>query len=326
MEWSWVMVWCAASLAFVVLHHLVRSRMPEPPQEEAVHEFRRRFRQTLRARHPEVRYLGELEGPTVVLLEIDRQQTPVPLERLMHHAQVFPEALESMVDRLLEEVREVAMELPSDHAFGEVAGRVLPQLRSMGWVGEQGRFGAGGLVAKDLGNGLGVTYVIDDRETMVFVCHAHLLQWGLDGEELHQLAVRNLARDCTGVPPGLPSSQPWIATDAEGKAATRVLLLDPDAYEGCTVAVPERDVLWVGRVEGPAREALRRQVAARYADAIRPLFPDLLRIVGGGLVAERAEAVERVPGPYDHAPHGEAAAQTKAATPSEASPEIAPDP
>jgi hypothetical protein len=48
-------------------------------------------------------------------------------------------------------------------------------------------------VVKDFGNGLLATYVVDPGDHLSYVQHRHLTKAGISPEQLHEIAVRNLA-------------------------------------------------------------------------------------------------------------------------------------
>src|SRR5262245_26846420 len=190
--WVWLAVgWCGVSVALALLHHRLRRGQPSLPPE--VEQFLLQF-ETALARHPNVEYLGLLPGQFACLLRVRGQETPVSLHEVFRHSQAFPGAFDEGVARLLAEIDEIGLDRVGDHEFGGVATVLLPQVRSMQWVEQQGRFGDSALVYRKLSEDLATVYVIDDPHTMVFVCRAHLQQWRRSVEDVHQLALANLQR------------------------------------------------------------------------------------------------------------------------------------
>jgi len=278
---SWLVLGAATAATF----HLIRRRYRPVPIPTEVRGFVRRLEELLRTNHPEVRVRGMLPGRFVLVLEVEGQDVPVPLHQLFRHASTFPEALPQMVETMLREVAAGGLTRIGDHRFEDVATRILPQVRSADWVASHGRgFGDGALVNRTLVDDLRVCYVVDDPWSMVFVCHAHLRQWGIDADSVHQLATQNLRRlggDRLPVPG--PADEPQVVQTGDGYDAARVLLLDPERTEGLLVAMPERDTLWLGTGEaGPLSELMQLNRAQSEASA-HPVSPTLYRVQDGRL-------------------------------------------
>jgi hypothetical protein len=70
----------------------------------------------------------------------------------------------------------------------------------------------------------------------------------------------------------------------DGFDAARLLLLDPDRAEGLLVAVPERDLLWLGNYQGQDLAQLMARNEEQSQQAAHPLSPHLYRVQGGHLV------------------------------------------
>jgi hypothetical protein len=134
--------------------------------------------------------------------------------------------------------------------------------------------------------------VIDDPWCMTFVCRQHLRRWGRDEEDLFHLATQNLhALARARLPlPGPEDDEGVLLRTGDGFDAARVLLLDPRQSEGLLVAMPERDVLWVGREDGTDLGALMRLNERQASAAEHPLSRSLYRIRDGRLVDVTAAA------------------------------------
>ena len=168
---------------------------------------------------------------------------------------------------------------------------VLPQVRSRAWLAEQGHFGDGALVHRPLCDDLTVVYVIDDEHTMVFVCRAHLKQWGRTSDDVHSLSVSNLARLGGGEQlRQMTQAESVLVQTGEGYDAARVLLLDD--FEGMLVAIPDRDTLWIGQdpeagsaVKRPAKRLVALSTAAETMarSASHPVSEQVFRVRGGTL-------------------------------------------
>jgi uncharacterized protein YtpQ (UPF0354 family) len=247
--WEWVVVaWCGVAVVLAVMHHRLRSVQPTVPEE--VEQFLLRLESEL-ARIPGVTYRGLLPGEFRFLLSVHGQETPVDLHELFRRAEAFPQDFQKTLMQLIAEIEERGLDHVSDHEFGSVATVIMPQVRSNEWIEQQGRFGGQALVSRRLSEDLSVVYVIDEPQSMVFVCRAHLTRWRRSEQDIHRLALDNLGRLAGGRNLHVdPESQPLLLQIGDGYDAARVLLLDQ--AEGLLVAMPDRDTLWVGR-EGRGR-------------------------------------------------------------------------
>lgn len=245
----------------------------------------------LTERHSDVAWKGALDGTWTAILEVDGQETLVPLQRFAAQVEAFPEATGALVDRLVDEVRSAALETPDAHEFGEVASEILPQVRRLEWVrAHGGAFGDSALVHRPIGDDLAACYVIDGPESMTFVCRRHLELWGKSAEDVDRLALSNLRRRSGSPslrPPAGPT--PLVVRRGDGYDAARMLLLDPSDADDLLVALPERDVLWMARPDGTDLFGLMARNAAQHAHSARPLSDRLYVVRGGRLVSLSAD-------------------------------------
>lgn len=278
--WVWfAAAWCGLSIGLAVLHHRLRRIQPSLPPE--VEEFLLQF-ETQLARGTDAEYLGLLPGQFACLLRVKGQETPLSLHELYRRYQAFPEAFGEAVQKLLAEIDEVGLDRVDDHEFGGVATALLPQVRSMAWVEAQGRFGDSALAYRKLSEDLATVYVIDDPHTMVFVCRAHLQRWHRSVEDVHQLAVANLRRhDGSEQVAKLTGEQPVLLQTGDGYDAARVLLLSQS--EGMLVAIPDRDVLWVGSERNQDLARLMAQAGSMAEAAPHRVSDRLYRVRDGYL-------------------------------------------
>ncbi|MGE3172392.1 MAG: DUF1444 family protein [Planctomycetota bacterium] len=282
--WMWLAAaWCGISIVLAVLHHRLRRGQPSMPPE--VQQFLLRFETEL-VRFPHVEYLGLLPGQFACLLRVRGQETPLALHEMFRRCEAFPDAFGTTVEQLLAEIDDVALDRLDDHDFGAVATDLLPQVRSMEWVEAQGRFGDSALVYRKLNEHLATVYVIDDPQTMVFVCRAHLQRWHREVEDLHQLALANLRRRGGDVLQHLPADQPLLLQTGDGYDAARVLLLPEQ--DGMLVAIPDRDLLWVGNERGQDLATLMARAESMAQQAPHPVSDRLFRLRDGQLEAVTA--------------------------------------
>lgn len=283
--WLWVTFgWCAVAAGLAAVHHRLRRVADRYPAEVAA--FMLRFETELAEAHPEVAFLGLLPDRFACLLRVDGQETVVGLHEIYRHAQAFPDAFSRTVASLLIDVREIGLGRVGDVDFAGAATSLMPQLRSRQWLDQQGCFGDSGLVHTVVNDELVTVYVIDDAASMVFVCRAHLRRWRKSVEDLHHLAMGNLAKRGTPVlsrPTTSPESVPESVTvrTGDGFDAARLLLLE--AQEGLLVAVPDRDTLWLGPEEGQNLEQLMRTTEAIAAQAAHPISASVFRVTDGRL-------------------------------------------
>lgn len=283
----WVLAgWVALSLLTAIAFALLRRRSEAVRVPHEMLHFLERFAREVREHHPAVEVRGMVPARFQVLLVVDGQETVATLHHLFRHAESFPDQFSELVRRFLDEVREAGLDSVRDHVYEQVAMRILPQVRGRAWLVAQGpAFGDAALVHRSIGADLVVCYVIDDVHHMVFVCAAHLRQWKKSAEEIHALALRNLERT-TGKPLPVPAAaaQPVLLRTGDGYDAARVLLLDPDRVEGLLVAVPERDLLWMGHADERDLAGLMRLAEEQSRAAAHPVSPRLFRVAGGTLV------------------------------------------
>ncbi len=284
--WALLGAWIALSLMAIAAFHRMRSRhrgVAIPPEVQA---FVQRLENELRTQHPHVELRGMIPGRFAAVLAMRGQELPVSLHQLYRRCAAFPDCFAATVSRFLDELETGALERTSDHLFADVATLVLPQIRGTDWVREQGAvFGDAALVHRPLTDDLAICYVVDEPWCMTFVCRAHLRQWGKTEEDLFHLATRNLHR-LAGHDLPVPSAQddPVLLRTGDGFDAARILLLDPDKVDGLLVAVPERDVLWLGSESAEDLPQLMAKTVEQSERSAHPVSPHVYRMDHGRLV------------------------------------------
>jgi uncharacterized protein YtpQ (UPF0354 family) len=279
--WLWAFVgWCAVAAVVVLLHRRFRALQPSWTPEVAA--FLVRLETELSRARPQVEFAGMLPGQFACLLRLQGQETPVSLHEAYRHAQAFPDAFPRMVERLVRDIREVGLDRVDDLDFAAAAPLLLPQVRSRAWLDEHGCFGDSGLAHTRLNDELVVVYVIDDPHCMVFVCRAHLQRWRKSELDLHNLALANLARlGNAGLDKVGAAAEPLLLQSGDGYDAARVLLLDQ--VDGLLVAIPDRDVLWVGNEKGQDLAELMATTEEIARTAAHPVSSHLWRVRAGQL-------------------------------------------
>lgn len=286
--WTWILI-SGAILCGGVAWKLRRPVEVDPTED--LQAFVDQLTEQIHALDGDYRVRGVVPGTFTMIIAVNRQEMPVPLDNIHRHFVTFPDQLALIARQLLLEIEEVGLETPTDHVFVDAAMRLLPQICRLNWVYENGpAFGDSSIVYRELGGDLAICYVIDDPLSVVFVCQAHLKFWGRKEEDVFHLANQNLRR-MSGAELALPSESdgPVRVGEGDGYDAARLLLLDPDQTEGLLIAIPERDSLYLGR------EADRQSLADLMASgepAEHPVSPDLFRIEGQQLVPVSAPGLE----------------------------------
>jgi uncharacterized protein YtpQ (UPF0354 family) len=279
--WWWIAgAWVLLSVALVAGHHRLRRLEPQLPAD--VEEFLICLENRLAALHPTVFWLGLLPGRFTGLLRVHNQETPVELGETFRRWRAFPSDFDATVHRLVSEIEQGGLDRMDDHDFATVATWILPQVRSREWLDTQGRFGDAGLAHRLLTEDLAVIYVVDQGDSMVFVCHAHLRQWRKSEADVFNLAVANLHRLGGAEMENVGElSEPMILQTGDGYDASRVLLLEKS--DGLLVAIPDRDVLWLGQEQGQDLGTLMASTQDLNRRAAHPVSPSVYRVRSGKL-------------------------------------------
>jgi hypothetical protein len=227
---------------------------------------------------------GMVPGTFTMVISVNGQEVPVPLDNVHRHFLTFPDQLPLLVGQLLKEIEEVGLESPADHMFVDAAMRILPQICPLTWVfANAPAFGDSAIVHRPFGPDLAICYVIDDPWSVVFVCQAHLRAWRRSEADVFHLANQNLRRLSEADLP-LPDveSGPVRVPSADGYAAARVLLIDPERAGDLLIAMPARDALYLGRTAD--QQQLERLMAAAGQRSGHPVSTGLYRLENQQLV------------------------------------------
>ena len=276
------------ALAAVIATLAVRGR-----RDGADRRFAVRLRRELAEREPAVGWIGFVPGEFAAVLNLDGQETHVPLRRLQQRTLVFPDAFDRLVEQLLEEVRSRGLERAAGLPFAAVAADLVPQVRSLGWLlAGRGRFGDGALVARPLGSDLVLCVAIDRGGCLTFVSRELARTWGRDADALLTLAVANLRRRDGRASLGSIDREGVVFDRGDGFDAARICLLDPEQAEGLCIAVPDRDLGWIGGVDDADFAELEHRVASLHARGSHPISPRVYRLIGGALAVVGGLAAE----------------------------------
>lgn len=290
----WVAIgWLGVGLLAVAI--LGRSRLARRREERRTAQFVVLVRNALHAAGADLK--GIVPGRFMAIVEVDGQETPLPLAPMYRHWSEFPADLGLLTARLVREIREDGLDQFQDFDFGAFATDLLPQIRSLDWVRAQApAFGDGRLVHRELGADLALCYVIDDTWAMTFVCQGHLRRWGKSEADLFGLACQNLTtRTPEEVRARLVAGEPTLLRSGDGYDAARLLLLDVEQAQDLLIALPERDVLWVGAAADQGELAdLMGQSGVECAQSVRPISPKLYRVVADATDGNLLTEVEQI--------------------------------
>ena len=166
---------------------------------------------------------------------------------------------------------------------GELAGERLPA--------------ADAPVATDLGNGLGVAYVVEQDDHFSYVQQRDLAVSGFNPEGLHECAIGNLAARCEGKAEVQPHG-PIHGVFFDGMFEASLLLVDAlwDVHlahlapNGFVATLPSRDVLAFCDARSPQGIAVLRSMAARVSASGTHLLTSQLYTRRGGKWVPFAQA------------------------------------
>ncbi len=294
----WVLgIWVTLLLLGLAIFHLRANSIRHQRMPVQVHRFVDDLRREIESQRPDVRLMGLVPGRFAAIISIRGQEFPVSLNQAFSRSIAFADSLPAISSSLIQEVEECGFLEPGDHLFADVASKILPQIRSEEWLSENGsRFGDAAIVRRPFSDNLVICYVIDEPSSMIFVTRAHLDMWGRSEEDLYHLSTSNLHRLAgSNLPVPDATTGPVILRTDDGYAASRVLLLDIEETEGLLVAMPERDVLWLGR-EPMALDCVMRKNQEQNGRAVHPVSPHLYKVCEGRLAQVSRRAARTITG------------------------------
>ncbi len=254
--------------------------------------FRERLASYLAVFHPGVKLLS-MVVPSYTVLRVENQEVVVDFRLLYSWYGKNPESLGPLLDEFLEELTRQLSSRPIP-PFEDVVDLLFPQVRTLDFLKRfSPRFGKGRLARIEVGAGLYMLFVMDERRGMTFVNESHLEAWGVSPETLKNLSLRNLSSL------GEKLDGRGRLESHDGYAAAHILLLDRlmGLPPGGSVlaAIPHRDLLLAApeRNDETAKESLALEAYTLYREATRPILPDLLvctALEGGGISLEREGA------------------------------------
>lgn len=149
-------------------------------------------------------------------------------------------------------------------------------------------------VLRDLGNGLGVSYVVEDGGSLAFLQYQHLQEAGLSLEQMHDIGIRNLRKRAVEGKFRLEKRGAVHVALVDGNFEASMLLINElwdrelisFIQRGFLIAIPAPNVLAFCDVRSDEGNATLRQMVKPVADdGKRVLSDSLYRRQGNGWVA-----------------------------------------
>ncbi len=211
----------------------------------------------------------------------------IPLGNLMARIARSPSNWEELTDDFVESaVKVLYFNQLGNEQLCDVRDEIFPFIRPDSLGGEEGRL----VKAEWLAN-LSVVYVIRIPKGFRYITEPDLKRWGLGREDLHQLAVANLARlDTKAESPELPAEAlPFVMVVAgDNMEASR--LLNPGLYEQFAgslggpfiAAIPSRDALILFPNNKELRRSAQQLVRKDFETSDYPITDRLFLVTPDG--------------------------------------------
>ncbi len=189
---------------------------------------------------------------------------------------------------------DAAVKYPGRQAPGEDlrkgAATLLPKLERARFgraydavvLGRGGDLTVDGLYRRDFGGGLVTAYVQDEGWKFNYIPNGRVAQWDASPDTVHSIARSNLYHRAA-----LDHKAAEVAL-GDGYDAARGILIDDVFFDrigepGCEIAMPGRDVLFVGKHGAPLDRGI---VALAYENSKYPISPEVF-VFKGHRVSER---------------------------------------
>jgi len=210
------------------------------------------------------------------------------LENLFRLTQLKPDELQRQAERWVVELLRAADSPDVTASFDEVRDRVLPMiLQDNGSV-------VSGAFNRPLVTGLAVAYAVDHDRTIAYVSPTRFQKWGMDPDELHELALSNLSERSGEINAHAAQDESghvnlMLFQTLDGYDASRILL--PSLHDRLreylgspfAAAIPNRDILLCFRDETDMVEKMRPQVAADFQRMPHQITDRLLLVTLDGI-------------------------------------------
>jgi Protein of unknown function (DUF1444) len=210
------------------------------------------------------------------------------LENLYRIAQLQPRGLRRQAERWVVELLRAADAPDAMADFAQIKDRLLPMI-----LPEAGAASAAAF-HRPLTPGLVIAYAVDYDRTIAYVPARRFMQWGVNAEQTHDLALSNLASRSAEISAHAAQDEQgqinlMLFQTMDGYDASRLLL--PSLYQRLRpylggpflAAIPNRDILLCFRDDAETVEKLRPQVAADYRRMPHQITDQLLLVTLDGI-------------------------------------------
>lgn len=174
-------------------------------------------------------------------LSVHGKTTTANLDRYYRAYVALPHRLEEVIESYVDVILEMGdPDRLTDAGLQQVVDRILPLLKPRDYLKVTEGTKAPDLVHRPYLAGLVTTYVIDMQHSMAYVNADHVARWGTEVEELHELALANLAAR-TG-----PDTYQVHRSGAKTLCICQTL----DGYDATRILLPDLMAEWADRVPG----------------------------------------------------------------------------
>jgi len=263
------------------------ARMPREPEA-----FGEQVARILLQQYPEREI--ELAGPLDLVFNGKHLGLENLYRMVLHEPDRGTEIVENYLDRLMEGDMVGAMSLPLSVAKPRIMPRIQPETIFQHLDREQVAF-------MPFVNGTVVVFVIDMPQMTVSITVEQLIKWGLQPDDLDQIARENLARYSPQIDVQIVDSSEGgraaILSQQDGYDAARLLLdslydrLAPELHGDFYVATPARDMFVAMSCDPePFVERLLRRIELDYRRLPYPITKELFVVTRDGVAGTRDAA------------------------------------
>ncbi len=221
------------------------------------------------------------------------------LENLYRIAVLRPDEVIRHVDRWVVELLRVSEGSPDQVAdFSQLKDRILPMILT----DHQADLNQGQMTGQPLVGPLQVVYAVDSDRTIAYIPKAVFSKWGIDLDQLHELAVANLVArsqsiNAQAAQDGTGDVNLVLFQTMDGYDASRILL--PSLHERLrghlgspfVAGIPNRDILLCFRDDPQTVERLRKQIQADYRQMPHQVTDQLFLITADGIAMRQEKDV-----------------------------------